>query len=498
MPGSSAISARRSRAALQRPRVSDLRIRQAQASRPRGPLGLRRLLQPATDPSFQRATEGDRRALALGRELQQSSILSVRSIGRRLVRATGAVLQRKERRWRRAQTELETRPRRRSRAPSSVLLGLCVAILTVASGLGCQARNGDGSDAGVSCACAGIPACDAGTTGRCARHTDCESRACLPDGTCASVADVAYVEAAAPDTTSCTKATPCGHISTALTTGKLTIKLHGTIDENVTVDRGRIVTLLGDPGAALTQRTGGRPVVLATGTGTKLSIYDVTIADAGPSSIGVVMPSSSFPSVALVRVTIRNNPGGGISAAGGLLTIAQSSISSNLGGGITLLESSRFDIVDSVFFANGSLSSATGAITIAVDAVDGNRLEFNTFYDNIAQSGVGAAIQCSAGIFVARNNILYGNGTLASPQQIGGSCGHAYSIVLPGVLPAGPGNKAADPRLINPEAGDFHLGAGSPAIGASDPRSDLCGAAAIDFDGVPRAKPVAIGAFQPR
>jgi len=281
-------------------------------------------------------------------------------------------------------------------------------------------------------------------------------------------------------------------------TGKLTIKLHGTFDENVRVDRGRVVTLLGDPGAVLTRSTGGRPVVLATGTGTKLSIYDVAIANAGVSSIGIVMPSSSSPSVTLVRVTIHNNPGGGISAAGGSLTIAQSTVSDNLGGGITLLQSSRFDIVNSVFFGNGSLSSATSAIMIAIDAVEGNRLEFNTFYDNVAQASVGSAVHCFAGTFVARNNILYDNGTLASPQQIGGSCGHAYSIVMPGVLPSGPGNKAADPRFINPGTGDFHLGASSPAIGASDPSSNLCGATAIDFDGAFRIKPVVVGAFQPR
>ena len=207
--------------------------------------------------------------------------------------------------------------------------GLCVVILTVTGGLGCQARNGDGSDAGASCSCAGTPACDAGGAGRCTRHTDCESRACLPDGTCADAADVAYVEAATPDTAPCTKAAPCGHISTALTTGKLTIKLHGTIDGGVTIDRGRVVTLLGDPGATLTRRAGGGPVVLATSTGTRLSIYDVAIADAGPASIGIVMPSSSAPNVMLVRTTIRNNSGGGISVVGGSLSIEQSAISDN-------------------------------------------------------------------------------------------------------------------------------------------------------------------------
>ena len=205
MPASSAITARRSRAALRRPRVSNLQVSQAQTLR--DPLSPRQLLQPIADSSFQRATENDRRTLALGRELQQSKILSVRSIGKKLVRAAGAILQRKERRWRRIErrphAELKARTRRRSGVPPSVLLGLCVAILAVASGLGCQARNSDGSDAGASCSCAGSPACDAGGTGRCTRHTDCESRACLLDGTCVDETDVAYVEAAAPDTAPC-------------------------------------------------------------------------------------------------------------------------------------------------------------------------------------------------------------------------------------------------------------------------------------------------------
>ncbi|HEX3474245.1 MAG TPA: right-handed parallel beta-helix repeat-containing protein [Kofleriaceae bacterium] len=387
---------------------------------------------------------------------------------------------------------------------------LCVAILIGALGPGCWARNcphivdnrcedpsGDAGGPGASsagCAGAGTPTCDAGR--QCTAHTSCESNACLPDGTCAAEADVAYVEAGAPDPTPCSKATPCGQVATALATGKHYIKLHGTIDEGVTVDGGRSVTLLGDPGATLTRRSGAGPVVLATGTGTMLSIYDLTIADAG--NVGVVLASSSAPSVALVRTAIQNNDGGGISVAGGSLTIAQSTISGNLGGGVAVLQSGRFDIVDSVFAANGGPDTATGAIAIAASPAAGNRLEFNTFYHNLAQDGVGAAIQCSAGSFVARNNILFHNGALSTPQQIGGSCDHAYSIVQPGVLPPGPGNQSADPRFVDPDASDFHLRPGSPAIEASDPSSDLSGATARDHDGVARARPATIGAYQPR
>jgi serine protease len=391
--------------------------------------------------------------------------------------------------------------------------GLFVTLLVAASGTGCEARNceviidhhcgltsGAGGPDASSAGCSGAsaPACDAGRGGQCIAHGDCESNACLPTGACAAEDEVAYVDGTAPASAPCSKATPCGSVATALATGKHYLKLRGTINEAVTIDGGRIVTLLGDPGATLTRSAGGGPVVQVTGTGTTLWVYDLAIADAGPSGIGLVMPSSSAPSASLVRTTIHNNRGGGVSIAGGSLTIAQSMITGNLGGGVTVLQDGKFDIVDSVFFANGSPSSVTGAITIAASSAIGNRIEFNTIYGNVAQDGVGAAIQCAAGAFVARNNILFANGTLSSPQQVGGSCDNWYSIVQPGPLPPGPGNQAADPRLVDPDAGDFHLRAGSPAIRASDPSSSLSGATAQDFDGMARVKPAAIGAFQPQ
>jgi hypothetical protein len=390
--------------------------------------------------------------------------------------------------------------------------GLFAAILVATSAPGCKVRNcehivdnrcddpssaGGGPDASGA-GCAGAAGCDAGRVGQCSTHGDCESNACLPDGACAAEDDVAYVDGTEPASAPCSKAAPCGRVATALATGKDYLKLRGTIDEAITIDGGRTVTLLGDPGATLTRSAGGGPVVQVTDTGTTLRIYDLAIADAGPSGIGLVMPSSSAPSATLVRVMIRDNRGGGVSIAGGSLTIAQSMITGNLGGGVTVLESGKFDIVDTVFFANGSPSTATGAITIAASPAIGNRLEFNTFYDNMAQIGVGAAIQCAAGAFIARNNILFANGTMSAGQQVNGSCDHQYSIVQPGPAPLSPGNQAADPRFVDPDAGDFHLRAGSPASHAADPSSSLSGVAAQDFDGVARVKPASIGAFQPR
>jgi hypothetical protein len=333
----------------------------------------------------------------------------------------------------------------------------------------------------------------------CIAHADCTSQTCLPDGTCAAEADVAYVDARASDTPVCTRAMPCLRIAAALLTGRHYIKLHGTIDEGVTVETGYAVTFLADPGAVLTRSTSGGPVLLVRGNATAVAIYDLAIADAvNAATIGIVMPSSSSPSLSLTRTTISNNPGGGISASGGSLAVTRSIVERNRGGGVTVLQGARFDITNTIFFANGSPGSPTGAVAIATAAAPGNRLQFNTFYENISLDGVGAAIDCSAGDLIAENNVLFTNGTLSSPAQIGGSCTHMYSLVQPGPLPAGDGNLAADPRFAGADSGDFHLHSGSPAIRAADPDSLLTGATAHDFDGVTRTSPATIGAYQPR
>jgi len=96
--------------------------------------------------------------------------------------------------------------------------------------------------------------------------------------------------------------------------------------------------------------------------------------------------------------------------------------------------------------------------------------------------------------FTARNNILSGNGTLNNLEQVGGTCAHAYSIIRPGTVPPGMGNSSMDPLFENTLTGDLHLEAGSPALGAADPGSDLGGLAGRDLDGDPRTAPADLGA----
>jgi hypothetical protein len=177
-----------------------------------------------------------------------------------------------------------------------------------------------------------------------------------------------------------------------------------------------------------------------------------------------------------------------------MLSVVQSAIRENAGGGINVGSGTVFVIVGNVFFSNGSLTSTFGGVTILTTQSTLNRLEFNSFNKNQTQDSVGSAIQCTAGTFEARNNIMSGNGTLSNLEQTGGSCTHAYSIVLPGTLPAGGTNIARDPLFKNTLTGDLHIQAGSPAIRAAAPNSDITGSAARDIDGDVRVSPADVGA----
>ena len=357
----------------------------------------------------------------------------------------------------------------------------------------------------------------------CTAHTDCPvSDVCLPDGSCADTSVVAYVAPTGTDNTSCTKATPCTKVAKALATSRPFVKFTGTTDEAVTVNGAKHVTFLAAPSAVLTRGSGTGAIITVSDDNTSLQVFDLGIKNAPntASGVGLVIPTASgAPTVSLTRVTITNNPGGGISASGGTLTVTQSTISGNTGGGITASgggtltvtqstisgntgggitvgAGTTFILVGNIFFLNGNGSASVGGVSIMTSQSTTNRLEFNSFNKNTTQDGVASAIYCVAGTFTARNNILSGNGTQTQLDQTGGSCTHAYSIVRPGALPAGTGNSAADPLFVNTTTGDLHIQTSSPARAAADPSSNLTGVAAKDLDGDPRVAPADIGADQ--
>ncbi len=284
------------------------------------------------------------------------------------------------------------------------------------------------------------PACRDNTCHACIAHAECDSRACLPDGSCGDDANVAYVDPAGTDNASCTKAAPCTLVSKALATNRPYVKLTGTTDDAVTVDNGRVVTFLADPGAKLTRTTGTGAIVTVRDDGTSLTIFDLSISDApnSPSGIGIVIPTAAgAPTVTLTRATVTNNPGGGISASGGSLSVSQSTLSGNAGGGIAVTGAgATFAITNNYIFRNGDQDMGTfGGVNLGVATAGTSRFEFNTVVDNRAATGAtrGGGLVCDIIGFAAPNNIIarnsVGGSTSAPTAQTLGACTYPTSRI---------------------------------------------------------------------
>lgn len=332
----------------------------------------------------------------------------------------------------------------------------------------------------------------------CTAHSDCTaSLACLPDGSCGTADNVAYVDPAGTDNATCAKDTPCIKLSAAIATNKPYVKLHGSTDDAVSVDSHN-VTLLADPGAQLTSTKNG--LLLEVKGSSQVAIYDLEITGAsGASGFGISLPPGNTASLELHRAKVTSNVAGGISASGGSLTVVQSTIGGNQGGGISVTNST-FTIVANFFFNNGSNTSLVGGVAAGISASTTSRLDFNTFSLNTTIDGVGPAIDCR-GNFTASNNVMSNNRSATQVAQTGGTCAHTYSMFSPDPKnptqpPPGTGNLVGDPLFVDPNKGDLHIQSTSKARHAADPAADLTGIASHDIDGDLRVAPADIGADQ--
>jgi parallel beta helix pectate lyase-like protein len=323
----------------------------------------------------------------------------------------------------------------------------------------------------------------------CTAHAECPmSLACLPDGSCGTDANVAYVDPSGTDNNVCSYAMPCTVVAKALAAGKPFVKFQratGTTDEAVMVKGGRQVTFLADPGAKLTRTQGNGAIVTVQDNATSLTIYDLTISDApnALSGIGCVIPTGGGVStLAITRVKLTNNPGGGISAAGGTVTVSQSTISGNQGSGISTMGvavtisqsmiignrgggisvmNGTFDMTNNFITDNGDASvsgSDFGGLSLTGAGVD--RLEFNTIAYNHAKAGtlLSAGVACSVASFAAPNNLITSNNEgVTFPVQTKGVCTFGNSYTAPGTAENTLGFHSTSVPL------DLHLTASSPA-----------------------------------
>jgi hypothetical protein len=397
------------------------------------------------------------------------------------------------------------------------------AVCDIAAGTCVQCTAAD------STACTGTtPTCGSDDICRaCAAHSECASDVCLPDGSCSSGSDVAYVDPAGTDNTSCTKALPCTKVAKALATARPYVKFHGTTNDQVTVTDQK-VTWLADAGAELTSTSNG--VLLTLAGSADVAIYDLTVTGASGTTtgIGINIPntttaklaltraiisacqaagisassgtvslmqstingntgagiSASSGTVSLMQSTINGNTGAGISASSGTVSVMQSTISGNTGGGISITGAS-FDIENNFIIGNGkTIGGLVGGVSLSQLAAGGNYVfAFDTVAANLAAGAQIVGVACSTiGTPIAlTSSIVYGN-TSTGGTQVGGSsnCTWSYSDIGPDTA-TGTGNINTDPAFVAPAAvtPDFHITVSSPAKDAADPAATL----AVDIDG---------------
>lgn len=347
-------------------------------------------------------------------------------------------------------------------------------------------------------ACAGTaPICGDDRTCRgCARHGECASGACLPDGACADEAQVAYL-AEGGSGTACTRGAPCGNVGAALALNKPVVKHSGSIADALALAGGRQLTWLAEPGARLTGPASGA-LVTVRDAGTSLAMFDVTLADANDEAAGyglLVAVDAGDVAVALQRVTLRNNRAGAISFSAGALTISASTLIGNPGGGLAIAGSAtRFSVRDSVIAYNGSANgnasglepSTVGGVAITANS-QGSDLSRNTIVYNQSDGATfRGGVSCNAPRATASGNLIFHNGEpdgagdvrydLATQRNTASACAFGTSLAL-----ASDAQNLGFASPLRPPL-DFHLTAATPAT-VRDAGGPCSGS---DLDGDPR------------
>jgi hypothetical protein len=290
-----------------------------------------------------------------------------------------------------------------------------------------------------------VDAIDAPMVG-CTTIADCPTSVCLPDGTCAADADVAWLDPASTVTSPCTMAMPCYRVLDALATNRPYFRIHGLITNVGTI--GRPVSIFAEPGAGF---SGNQLSVQST-----VDVYDVTCQ-------GTCVTAGSSAVLSLVHVTISGCSNYGVSASG-QVSIDRSTITNNRSGGVDITGSSApFSITNSFIVGNGvQMMSQVGGVYIQSSVPSGSRLDFNTIADNagkLGSSNSAGGVYCDDAMFTASSNIIAHNNlqgdTNAAAANTAGSCNFASSII------------EADDTNLAFSMGDYHLGAGSVAINAA-------------------------------
>jgi hypothetical protein len=340
-------------------------------------------------------------------------------------------------------------------------------------------------------ACTGsTPICDVAAsmcTG-CTMHSQCPDSACQMDtGACFGTA--LFVDKGA-DCASAdgTKDLPYCEIGEA--TAKLTAEPTAILvkpspspyTQQVQIAAGRTVAIIRNGnGTARIEVSGSDAVFVSDGATLRLESLQIS---KGEVTKGLFCTGAA---VVLDKTQVIDRKGLGIEAVDCDLTLRESRVWLNLGGGIKV-NGGELRLENSFVVTNGGSFTAISGIVISngatIDAV------YSTIADNDGKAGVEDSLDCTnAGVVALRNSIVFGQSAASSVDCVDAT---ATTSVVDSTMLTGEGNMTLpglDPAwFVDPETGNFSVKAGAPFENVAiwltgDPTGDYNGDARPGRDG---------------
>ncbi|HKA92083.1 MAG TPA: choice-of-anchor Q domain-containing protein [Haliangiales bacterium] len=344
-------------------------------------------------------------------------------------------------------------------------------------------RNTDADCGGAT------PVCEATVCRACRKDVECSAVAGICDtdtGRCVTGAEILYV---APGGTglSCTAASPCGSIKTALTKVSLAqpwIKLlAGSFVESFVV-KDMTAHIVGAGASSIIQPDGADPIVWVQGTADLLLRSARIRAGANANADGIRCDGIGATRVRGFDLQIDGNLGTGVNASRCTVGLERSRVMQNAAGGLRLFDTT-FAVRNNFIGQNGTADvSAVGGFRLLSAPTGASTFEFNTVSGNRSKADTAPGVQCDAALAMS-SDVVWGNGVAPdATAQFAGACTFIDSDIG-GPTAAVPPNINANPLFHDAAAGDYHLDPGSPCANAGQPGT----ATVDDIDGQPRPKP---------
>ena len=374
---------------------------------------------------------------------------------------------------------------------------------------------------------AAAPICDAMASScrGCAQDSECPGGVCREsEGTCVLDASVAFVKTGGSDAGTCTRDAPCATLNGAISklNSRTTIHILGAtysvgtttqgisasvyIDgENTTVFGADTVFSVDNGSNPLTMNNLSIPAsvnaIKIAASGARLVLYKTTIQGVSVSNAGILEASHS---------TLTPVAGDSLTCNGGTMRLEAVSSTGRL-----VATNCQADVRRSRITVNNTLNSIGCALfsggtyvfennlVIASNDIDctafsqagpGSAVRFNTIFNITSSQTDKAALVCDNTATVTDNIIAYN-----SRYPHSGQCMSNHTLYdQTSMETAGTGNIQADVStfFVDVVGLNFHLAAGSPAIGAAAPVVGVT----VDLEGNPRPSPAGsqpdIGAYE--